>query len=55
MLTIAGLLYLWEESVEWLREEIPEALLPVVESILAEIGGFGFIGYFFKPCWEARR
>ena len=44
MLTIVGLLYMWEESVEWVREAVPQTLLPVVESILAEIGGLGFIG-----------
>ena len=44
MLTIVALLYAWEESVEWVREKVPKSLLPVVESILAEIGGLGFIG-----------
>ena len=44
MLTIVGLLFLWDEAVEWLRETVPKALLPVVEAILAEIGGLGFIG-----------
>jgi hypothetical protein len=48
MLTIVGLLYLWEESVEWLRETVPKTLLPVVESILAEIGGLGFIGLILQ-------
>ncbi|CAB9497707.1 expressed unknown protein [Seminavis robusta] len=47
MLTIVGLLYIWEESVEWVRETVPKTLLPVVESILAEIGGLGFIGLIF--------
>ena len=41
---IVGLLYLWETSVETIREKIPKALLPVVESMLGEIGGLGFIG-----------
>jgi hypothetical protein len=44
MLTIVALLFLWEESVEWARETVPKSLMPVVESILAEIGGLGFIG-----------
>jgi hypothetical protein len=44
MLTIVGLLYIWEESVEWMRETVPKAIRPVVESVLAEIGGLGFIG-----------
>ena len=44
MLTIVGLLYIWEESVEYIRETIPKALKPVIESILGEIGGLGFIG-----------
>eukprot|EP00539_Tryblionella_compressa_P003766 CAMPEP_0178748926 /NCGR_PEP_ID=MMETSP0744-20121128/9137_1 /TAXON_ID=913974 /ORGANISM="Nitzschia punctata, Strain CCMP561" /LENGTH=545 /DNA_ID=CAMNT_0020402305 /DNA_START=45 /DNA_END=1682 /DNA_ORIENTATION=- len=44
MVTIVSLLYLWEVSVEWVRESVPKTLLPVVESILAEIGGLGFIG-----------
>jgi hypothetical protein len=48
MFTIVGLLYLWEESVEWLRETVPKALRPVVESILAEIGGLGFIGLILQ-------
>ncbi|KAL3908057.1 MAG: hypothetical protein SGILL_008628, partial [Bacillariaceae sp.] len=48
MLTIVALLYAWEESVEWVRETVPVALLPVVESILAEIGGLGFIGLILQ-------
>lgn len=44
MLTIVGLLFVWEKSVEWVRENVSAALLPVVESILAEMGGLGFIG-----------
>lgn len=48
MITIVGLLYIWEESVEWLREAVPKTLLPVVESILAEIGGLGFIGLILE-------
>lgn len=44
MLTIVALLYGWEKSVEWARETLPEELRPVVESILGEIGGLGFVG-----------
>jgi len=44
MLTIVALLYTWETAVEWVRETVPPALRPVVKSILAEIGGLGFIG-----------
>lgn len=48
MLTIVGLLYLWEQSVEYLRESVPKTLLPMVESILGEIGGLGFIGLILQ-------
>lgn len=44
MLTIVSLLYAWEKSVEWIREEVPSEIMPMVDSILAEIGGLGFIG-----------
>jgi len=46
MLTIVGLLLAWEESVLTLREKLPTALLSVVDSMLAEMGGLGFIGLF---------
>jgi hypothetical protein len=48
MLTIVALLYLWEKSIESVRETVPPAVLPVVESILAEMGGLGFIGLLFQ-------
>lgn len=48
MLTIVGLLYGWEKSVEWIRRSLPKSLLPVVESILAEMGGLGFIGLLLQ-------
>lgn len=48
MLTIVALLFSWEKSIEWIRETVPLALLPVVESILAEIGGLGFIGLILQ-------
>jgi hypothetical protein len=44
MLTIVGLLYVWETAVEWAREHVSASLRPVIESILAEISGLGFIG-----------
>lgn len=53
MLTIVGLLYLWEESVEWIRETVPASLLPVAEAILAEIGGLGFIGLVLQTVGSA--
>lgn len=48
MLSIVALLYCWEKSIEWIRTSVPFALLPVVESILAEIGGLGFIGLILQ-------
>lgn len=48
MLTIVGLLYLWEESVLTIRRTVSAPLLPVVESVLAEMGGLGFIGLFLQ-------
>lgn len=48
MLTIVSLLYTWEKSVELVRETVPKVLLPVVESILAEMGGLGFIGLLLE-------
>jgi hypothetical protein len=44
MLTIVGLLYIWEVGVEWAREKTPKTLRPVIESMLGEISGLGFIG-----------
>lgn len=46
MLTIVGLLLAWEEAVHMIRHSLPQALTPVVDSILAEMGGLGFIGLF---------
>lgn len=48
MFVIVGLLYLWEVSVEWARVIVGPSLRPVVESILAEIGGLGFIGLILQ-------
>ena len=44
MLTIISLLLTWEQSVHTLRQNIPKPLTPVLDSMLGEIGGIGFIG-----------
>ena len=44
MLTIVSLLYTWEEIIHTLRHNLPKPLLPVLESLLGEIAGLGFIG-----------
>ena len=44
MLLIVGLLLAWEEGVHAVKHWLPKALLPVVESMLAEVAGLGFIG-----------
>ena len=44
MTTIVALLYTWEKSVEYLREEMPSTLRPVIESVLGEVAGLGFVG-----------
>jgi hypothetical protein len=44
MLSIVSLLYIWETGVEYVREELPDSLQPVIEKILGEISGLGFIG-----------
>ena len=44
MLSIVLLLYGWEKSVETVREVLDETLLPVIESMLSEVAGLGFIG-----------
>ncbi|KAL3925300.1 MAG: hypothetical protein SGILL_000506 [Bacillariaceae sp.] len=46
MLSIVSLLLLWEESVVLARTRLPPTLMPVVDSMLAEMGGLGFIGLF---------
>jgi len=48
MVSIVGLLYVWEESIHYLRKNIPKALEPVIDSMLAEVGGIGFIGLFLE-------
>ena len=44
MLSIVALLFTWEEAVKSAREKLPATLMPVVDSMLAEMGGLGFIG-----------
>jgi hypothetical protein len=44
MLTIVGLLLAWDTAVEAAREEAPSAIRCVIEKMLAEMGGLGFIG-----------
>jgi len=46
MLVIVGLLYTWEKGVEYLKEESPPFIQPVVDRVLGEMGGLGFIGLF---------
>jgi EF hand len=46
MLSIVALLYTWEEAVDEARERLPAPLMPVVDRMLAEMGGLGFIGLF---------
>lgn len=55
MLVIVGLLYLWERSVIFLRKAVGPTLQPVVESILGEIGGLGFIGLLLSTFAPANR
>lgn len=44
MLVIVALLYTWETAIKLVRTRTPAPLLPVIESMLAEVGGLGFIG-----------
>lgn len=44
MMVIVGLLYGWEQFVEYAKEEAPAPIIPVIEKILGEMGGVGFIG-----------
>lgn len=46
MLSIVALLFSWEEAVKSTREKLPATLVPVVDSMLAEMSGLGFIGLF---------
>lgn len=44
MLSIVALLQAWEGAIHKTRKVLPEALMPVVDSMLAEVGGIGFVG-----------
>ena len=44
MLSIVSLLYIWETTVEWARHHTRPSLKPVLERILGEIAGLGFVG-----------
>lgn len=46
MLAVVSLLLLWEETIRLFRTKLPPLLMPVVDSMLAEMGGLGFIGLF---------
>jgi len=46
MLSIVGLLYSWEQTIHVTRKILPKTLLPVIDSMLGEMGGLGFIGLF---------
>ena len=48
MLSLIGLFFTWETFVETMREKLPKTLMPVVDSMLAEMGGLGFIGLFLS-------
>ena len=41
MTSIVGLLVLWEETIHNLRHNTPKPILPVIDSMLAEVGGLG--------------
>ena len=47
-LTLVFLLYTWEESIKVARRKCGPTLMPVVDSMLAEMGGLGFIGLFLS-------
>eukprot|EP00559_Dactyliosolen_fragilissimus_P003554 CAMPEP_0184861372 /NCGR_PEP_ID=MMETSP0580-20130426/6073_1 /TAXON_ID=1118495 /ORGANISM="Dactyliosolen fragilissimus" /LENGTH=588 /DNA_ID=CAMNT_0027358845 /DNA_START=528 /DNA_END=2294 /DNA_ORIENTATION=+ len=44
MFTVIFLLLCWEKSVQILRSSLPATLASVVDGMLAEMGGLGFIG-----------
>jgi len=47
-LSIVGLLLSWEEGIKASRRTLPPALQPVLDSMLGEMGGIGFIGLFLS-------
>jgi len=48
MTSIVALLVLWEETIHNIRSSTPKAIVPVIDSMLAEVGGLGFIGLFLS-------
>jgi len=48
MTCIVALLVAWEESVEKIIHNTPKQIKPVIDSMLAEVGGLGFIGLFLS-------
>ena len=48
MISIVALLFSWEQAVASARHALPETLQPVVDSMLVEMGGLGFIGLFLS-------
>ena len=47
---IIALLYIYEALVHHAKHHIPPTLLPVLNSMLAEIAGLGFIGVLLTTC-----
>jgi len=47
---IIALLYIYEALVHQAKHQIPPMLLPVLNSMLAEIAGLGFIGVLLTTC-----
>jgi hypothetical protein len=48
MLSIVALLSAWEKSVKSARKALSPTLMPVVDSMLADLGGLGFVGIFLS-------
>lgn len=46
LVSIISLLFVWEEVVCAARKKLPSTLMPVLDSMLAEMGALGFIGIF---------
>lgn len=45
MISIVSLLLAWNEGIHTIRQKIPPALGTVIDSMLGEIGGLGFMDY----------